>query len=480
MKSILSFLFCFPFLVSAQLNLKWSEEIVVNDDDALGYARPKISLLGGTDPIVLWSKRTNQEVYTAKWNGSGFGNAKQMTPAHFHAYAQDWVGPDMVSNGQTVYITYESESFTDGYMYVLKSTDGGATFSDTLRVNDEKLSRFPVLGLSYDGTLYLAYMAFEAGDKNPHYMMTRSIDGGKTFSDPVKATGTAPGESCDCCPAKIVALGDEVTLMFRNNEGNLRNVWASTSLDGGKTFTRSKKIDNSGWVINGCPATGPSAILSGDTLTAVWMNGATGRSRVMLGTAGYSNLEIDINQEISSNLAPDVNQDFPMIAGQWNIYGAVWEELSNGKRFIKFVAGANGPSSLLGKTAITVNSDTNGLAKNPSLVYANGTFHITWGDNKTKKVYYRSVSLTDYLSINEPSQVSIDLYPNPSNGIVSITGLTKVQRVYVKDNLGKAVPFTFSQNSSESKLDLNTAPAGLYFVTFYTESGVQAVRVMRE
>ncbi len=124
MKTIILFLLFIPIALTAQIKLKLSNEIVVNENINLGYARPKISLLGNKTPIVMWSRRSNKEVFTAVFNGSGFNSPLQISPKGFDVFAQDWVGPHMVSNGQIVYVPFESSVHANGYIYVVKSTDG--------------------------------------------------------------------------------------------------------------------------------------------------------------------------------------------------------------------------------------------------------------------------------------------------------------------------------------------------------------------
>ena len=459
-----------PMALTGQVNLKWSKEIVVNENETLGYARPKVSLVGDGTPLVMWSRRSNKEVFVAVSNGAGFNTPLQVSPKDFNTYAQDWVGPHMVSNGQTVYVAYESSVHDDGYVYVVVSTDGGASFGDTVRVSDESKSRFPTLGLAPDGTLYVAFMVFEEGDIDPHYAVSVSSDGGKTFSKEVKATGTAPGESCDCCPANIVATNNRVTLFFRNNDNNLRDIWASVSLDKGKTFTKSKKIDNSGWVVNSCPSSGPVGLSMGDSLVTVWMEATSGTPRVVLGTADYGNLGIGINQDITSRVPNTTSQNFPIIAGQWNNYGVVWEEIEAGKRFIKFVAGENGPSSLLDQTAITVNEDTNGLAKNPHIIYSNGVFHITWADNRTKKVYYRSAAIEDFTSLKDDVENEIQVYPNPSSGIIKIDHILNLNKIVLKNSLGQIINSFSVTNLTEFTIDLSNETKGIYYLSLVSSS----------
>lgn len=476
MKKLIIILILAPLGLMGQIKLNWSNEIEVNADRTLGYARPKIALTSNNIPVVMWAKRYNLEVYTAKLNGSSFTSPVKITPAGIKAFAQDWAGPDMVASGSNVFVVFEAEPHGLGPIYLAKSDDGGASFGDTFRVSENTATRFPTIAVAPNGTLYAAFMVFEPGDKDPHYAVSVSTDGGKTFSKDVKATGTAPGESCDCCPAYLIATNTSVTLLFRNNDNNLRDIWASTSTDAGKTFSLSKKVDNSGWIIGGCPSSGPSGIIVGDTLISAWMNGSSGSSRVMISNANTSDLSLGFNQNISKIVATSANQNYPIIAGDSRAMGVVWEEVNLGKRYIKLAYGTTGASSLLNQEAVIVNLDTNSLAKNPHIAYANGTFHITWQDNKSFKIYYRSASIDGFARLKEKSMKDIIIYPNPSNGLFYIDKNEGIKEIWIRDYQGRLI----KHMTNSSVIDLRSHKGGLYTATLVTIKGELRIKLIKK
>ena len=61
------------------------------------------------------------------------------------------------------------------------------------------------------------------------------------------------------------------SLFFRNNDNNLRDIWVSRSSNSGLDFTEATDVDDTDWVINACPISGPQmAQLAGDSLITAW------------------------------------------------------------------------------------------------------------------------------------------------------------------------------------------------------------------
>jgi hypothetical protein len=84
------------------------------------------------------------------------------------------------------------------------------------------------------------------------------------------ASETAPGVPCECCPLDLLLDGDgRALLAFRNNDGNIREMWAALATDG-VDFASSAPISTSEQTVPTCPMQGPRMAQLGDTLLAVW------------------------------------------------------------------------------------------------------------------------------------------------------------------------------------------------------------------
>lgn len=81
--------------------------------------------------------------------------------------------------------------------------------------------------------------------------------------------------------------------------------------------------------------------------------------------------------------------------------------------------------------------------------------------------------------INNARQSSIDIYPNPSNGLYTIANMAVGQKYQVTNMLGQQVESGVIK-SSDHKLDLTSKQKGVYFVTFNSASGKMVKKIIKD
>jgi hypothetical protein len=458
--------------VVGQIN--WSDQVVVNENTDLGFSRPKIVLSSEGTPVVMWSRVGNREVFISRMESDSFLEALQVSPKDMRFFTQDWAGPEMASVGNKIAIVYKSVPESSGYIYMVVSNNGGRTFSDTIRVSDTTLSRFPSVALDYQGNPHIAYMKFEEGYHNPKYVVVNSLDGGKTFSEEVLATESAPGEVCDCCPANIISSHNRLYLLFRNNDNNVRDIWIASSKDGGDSFDVCRDVDITDWNINVCPSSGPIGVIDEDSVVFTWMSGHTGKSRIRIGSVGQDVSTTYKNEELTESMFSASNQNFPKIDGKWETWGVTWQQSESGKNFILFRSTVNGYESLTGGKVDTVNQNIGGRPINPSMVYSNGGFHLTWQDNTTKKIYYRYGEVSSILS-SDKLDFRINGYPNPTPSGIRLELPSSVKgSIKLYDNLGRQIQEFETEGAKTSQLPLPDTK-GVYYVKWKSKIGESAV-----
>lgn len=74
-------------------------------------------------------------------------------------------------------------------------------------------------------------------------------------------------------------------------------------------------------------------------------------------------------------------------------------------------------------------------------------------------------------SLNEFSISNVSIYPNPSNGMITISGINGVSTIEVVNSLGQVVHTINSNTSSIVKFDLSNRK-GVYFVKLMDKSGI--------
>lgn len=472
MKHILLCILLFPTLCLAQ-SITWDTPIEVNADRAFGHTRPKIVIPKDGNPVVMWGKANNLGVYVSKWTGAAFTDPVIVTPGNLNAFVLTWAGPGMTVNDDDVFITFKSQPENSGFVYVVKSTDGGKTFGDTVRVSDNNWSRFPEVAVLPNGNPVVTYMDFDPDFKDPRYVVSVSNDGGKSFQDVVNATEDAPGEACDCCPGFIMADNDRITILFRNNDNDLRDIWASISEDGGKTFHLAEDIDNSNWMIGGCPSTGAEAITLGDSLVAVWMSGASGNSMINIGTSALIDLSVGMNAEIT----PDVmngNQNYPKIVGDKDLLAVVWQEVANSSRNVNLALSTMGPSGFSSYTPEQVNVNSKGVQQSPDIEYDGEYIHVVWQDITAQKLMYRKGRVNINAGLSNIQNTDIHIYPNPAHNEVTIESqhtTVDAQKITIYTVLGAEIYIPATQVGDACKLDMSELSTGLYFLHIPQEAG---------
>jgi hypothetical protein len=128
---------------------------------------------------------------------------------------------------------------------------------------------------------------------------------------------------------------------------------------------------------------------------------------------------------------------------------------------LKVSPSAGASVAVVDKTgALKVNGDVDGSDK----------IMVTSADGKMK-VYYTFGPLTSARKI-EAKQ--IEVYPNPSNGEINISGVKAGQRILVYNSTGAAIHEINVQNSIE-RISLRNQPAGMYMVVVSDNSKITAL-----
>lgn len=333
---LLIILLSVSFFATAQTGITWSPAVSVSNMNMYSNLHPRIMLDGSGEPMVLWGKSSTKKVAFSRWSGNTFTTPVYLNPSPIDIFTSSWAGPDFASKGDTVYVVFkrEPEIYDTNYIYIVRSFDGGANFSAPIRVDmiGNKISRFPTITLDNIGNPIVAFMKIDANFMNPKWVVVKSTDYGSTFSMDVLASGYSGGNGdiCDCCPGAIVASGNNVAMLYRDNLNNMRDIWAGVSTNGATSFPSGMNIDQNNWMVNACPSTGPDGIIVGDTLYSVLMNQANGPALVYSGKASLSAMQGGLALNITGVLPGIIQQNFPRIANNGYVAAEVWKQVVTG------------------------------------------------------------------------------------------------------------------------------------------------------
>ena len=373
-----------PLLASAQ-SLNFGNTFTISSG-ADGYGRPRIALTND-QPIIIWRKdSTPKTIRASKWDGTSFSMPYDITAAG--VLPSSWDGPEIAAKGDTVYLVFASTATTQESIMLIRSFDGGNTFSDTIRVSENNPAhkyRMGNIKIDKDGHPIVSYMQYLLNFTEPKQMVNRSINHGDSFIGSIEGSESAPGEPCDCCKSSLILDNNDIYLLFRNNINNERNSYISKSTDGGQTFNLVADLDDYDWNVNGCPATGPLGVVNGDSLLIVRRSGASGNDEIV-----YSNSnKLDLNYSYNRNIDPIIGkiQDYPDLTLNGDTIFIAWQDNRNNIPDCFFSYSTNGTENLsLGN--IFTDSLVFGAKLNPDLVFKNKNIHLVYNDNGSNSIKY--------------------------------------------------------------------------------------------
>lgn len=226
--------------------------------------------------------------------GSTFGKAMQA----FHVPNMSLGmrrGPRIVKTTNAVVVTAiggEIGKGRDGDVLAWRSTDDGKTWQGPVRVNDTADSAregLHAMASGADGSIWCVWL--DLRDKKSEIYATVSRDDGATWEANQCVYRSPSGSVCECCHPSVIVNGNNVHVMFRNSIGGDRDMFVTSSNDGGKSFTPARKLGSGTWTLDACPmdggmlAAGPKGSLEtvwrrdGNVYTAT----ADGSPEVLLG-----------------------------------------------------------------------------------------------------------------------------------------------------------------------------------------------------
>ena len=194
----------------------------------------------------------------------------------------------LAKNGN-IYIAYTQSlevPFT-GNIRLSRSVDGGKTFSAPITVNDNLdmiTHRFEAMGVNSRGQIYLAWLdkrdsaaAKSRGEKFGGISVYSAMSDDEGKS--FHPNARVAEHSCECCRvAMAIDQNDTPVVVWRHVFGKNVRDHGMARLDdrGGEAEVQRVTFDN--WEIDACPHHGPALSISGDVYHMTWFNNGSVRS----------------------------------------------------------------------------------------------------------------------------------------------------------------------------------------------------------
>jgi hypothetical protein len=185
------------------------------------------------NPIV----EEGQQYSYSNDNGNNFFTPKLLAPLFFSS------GPAISISSQNTYAAWSQGDTRQSAIFFSRSLDGGVTFSPPVRISGVAHTSFnPYMRLDSTGNIYIVWAAGSALAKNIKILFSKSTDQGISFSSPITLSTSAPNSFC---PSIALGDGGQIYITWTSSDGGYQyasKTYLSASVDNGNTFSVPLKI----------------------------------------------------------------------------------------------------------------------------------------------------------------------------------------------------------------------------------------------
>jgi hypothetical protein len=236
--------------------------------------------------------------------GETWSEPVPVTPALDEVEPHAEASPRLVSARGVVGVFWPKQHHVPGrrfpasHMRFARSTDGGATWSEPVTLNDDTTAA-AVAGHTFHGATVAGDTAFvvawldsrrvaEAAhgaqavhhEGSSYVFSVSSPDLGRTWAP---ANRRFWGGACPCCRVSLAALGDDVLAAWRGHfEGDVRDIVTARL----RADATPERVHADNWVFPGCPHSGPALAVDNGQAHLAWFTGAPDRMGVYYARAG--------------------------------------------------------------------------------------------------------------------------------------------------------------------------------------------------
>lgn len=318
--------------------------------------------------------------------GKTFGPAVKVNPVPENIAAEGENRPKIAIFGEgRVYVAYTSrlEKPFSGHIRFSRSTDGGASFSEPLTVNDNReviSHRFEAMTVDSRGRIALAWLdkrdQSAAQAKGQAYIGNSvysavSEDGGVSFKPNIKVAD----HSCECCRVAMALDADETPVIFwRHIYGKNERDHAMSRLDGKSSPIR---VSYDHWKVDACPHHGGALSIASDGVYHfAWFNNAPERHGLFY---AYS---ADQGKRFSKPLnfgKFEAQAAHPHVLSLGTAVVLVWKEFDGQNAIVKLMRSEDGGKSWSSSRQIAA---TAGASDHPLLIANGSEVYLSWNTAK--------------------------------------------------------------------------------------------------
>jgi len=186
--------------------------------------------------------------------------------------------PIIAVDGNTIVATFAKANGHGRNVYVTRSNDGGKTWSKPATPHPTIASEFGFVSVASNGDLIWldgrGLPGGEEGKGDMQFHFTTLKKDGTLAKDE-----TLDGRACDCCPTSMVLVDGRPVVAYRDrSDAEVRDISIMRRTTQGWSKPTAVHADN--WTIKGCPVNGPALAARGADVVIAWFTGANDDPRV--------------------------------------------------------------------------------------------------------------------------------------------------------------------------------------------------------
>jgi hypothetical protein len=375
---------------------------IKNLSNSIGTSSSSQIAVSNSNVFVVWSESVsgNNEIFFAgsSDNGTNFSDPKKISNS-----SDSSTSPQIAASEDIVYIAWReaSTSSTEQEIFFTKSIDNGINFMTPTNISNSSglTSSVPQIAV-LDNNIYVAW---EEQHGNPPTLrdifLAASSNGGDDFNAP---TNVSNSSGLDSLSVQLIADDiDTVRVVWVefNSTASFRNIFFSSSTDGGNSFVPSVNISN-----NTGNARSPQISSSKGNIFITW--GDLTRKDIFFavstdGGSGFGTIKNISNNGTALGSNTEIRSNPDMFVTGDSIY-IVWRDHRTGNADVFFSHSLDTGSTFSSPKNIS-NSSQSSL--NPKIFLIENTICIVWQENELDDIFL-SVSTDGGTIFDDPLNIS--------------------------------------------------------------------------
>lgn len=227
-------------------------------------------------------------------NGTGLAIASTGLNSSADTVADEGCYPQTLTSGQFSYIVW-SEGDEDGrYILFKKSTDGGKTYGDVLRLSPGIPSAVFNPKVSSEGNNVYVVWQGDSQSGNQDILMRKSTDNGKTFAKVINVSNDPAGSG----NPEIKVNSSSVFVVWDGTTPGSNEIFYRKSINNGSNFDGIKNLSNDGGI-----SYEPKVVLNKKNIEIYWRDYKNGQEDILMKKSLNAGKTFDILQKVKKDIS---------------------------------------------------------------------------------------------------------------------------------------------------------------------------------